>query len=229
MSRKILVVAAHPDDEVLGCGGAILKHIESGDIVHTIIMAEGLTSRDCCRDVVGRADELSELHQTAKKVADFMGVEKLIMNNFPDNRMDSVTLLDVVKTIESEVDEFQPDVVYTHHAGDVNVDHRVTHDAVITACRSLPGEPVREILFFETLSSTEWQMMTADKIFQPNVYVDITKQIHKKIKVLELYSSEMREYPHPRSYEGVKILAQYRGLTVGCPYGEAFMLGRSIR
>ena len=229
MSRKILVVAAHPDDEVLGCGGAILKHIESGDIVHTIIMAEGLTSRDCCWDVEGRADELSELHKTAKKVADFMGVEKLIMNNFPDNRMDSVTLLDVVKTIEREVDEFQPNVVYTHHAGDVNVDHRVTHDAVITACRSLPGEPVREILFFETLSSTEWQMMTADKIFQPNVYVDITKQINKKIKALELYNSEMREYPHPRSYEGVKILAQYRGLTVGCPYGEAFMLGRSIR
>lgn len=229
MSRKILVVAAHPDDEVLGCGGAILKHIESGDIVHTIIMAEGLTSRDCCRDVVGRADELSELHQTAKKVADFMGVEKLIMNNFSDNRMDSVALLDVVKIIEREVDEFQPDIVYTHHAGDVNVDHRVTHDAVITACRSLPGEPVREILFFETLSSTEWQMMTADKIFQPNVYVDITKQIDKKIKVLELYSSEMREYPHPRSYEGVKILALYRGLTVGCKYSEAFMLGRSIR
>lgn len=123
MSRKILIVAEHPDDEVLGCGGAILKHIESGDIVHTIIMAEGFTSRDCCWDVEGRADELSELHQTAKKDADFMGVEKLIMNNFPDNRMDSVALLDVVKIIEREADEFQPDIVYTHHAGDVNVDH----------------------------------------------------------------------------------------------------------
>lgn len=229
MKKKVLVVAAHPDDEILGCGGTILKHIELGDIVHTMIMAEGLTSRDCKRDAASRADELSELHQTARKVADFMGVEKLIMHSFPDNRMDSVTLLDVVKKIENEVDDFKPNIVYTHHAGDVNVDHRITHDAVITACRSLPGESVADILFFETLSSTEWQMMTADKIFQPNVYVDIEKFLAKKIKLLELYASEMRDYPHPRSYKGVEILAEYRGLTVGCTYAESFMLGRSIR
>lgn len=229
MKKKILVVAAHPDDEILGCGGTILKHIASGDIVHTMIMAEGLTSRDYKRDVIGRADELSELHQKARKVADFMGVEKLIMHSFPDNRMDSVTLLDVVKKIENEVDEFQPNIVYTHHAGDVNIDHRITHDAVITACRSLPGESVTDILFFETLSSTEWQMMTADKIFQPNVYVDIKNFMKKKLELLKLYNSEMREYPHPRSYSGVEILAQYRGLTVGCPYAESFMLGRGIR
>ena len=229
MGQRILVVAAHPDDEVLGCGATIMKHIAEGDIVHTMIMAEGLTSRDLTRNAEMRAGELSELHAASEQSAEFLGVTKLIMHSFPDNRMDGVNLLDVVKKIELEVDEYKPDIVYTHHAGDVNVDHRVTHDAVVTACRSLPGESVREILFFETLSSTEWQMMTADKIFQPNIYVDVTEFMEKKRQALEFYASEMREYPHPRSYKGVELLAQYRGLTVGVPYAEAFMLGRSIR
>lgn len=229
MGQRILVVAAHPDDEVLGCGATIMKHIAEGDIVHTMIMAEGLTSRDLTRNAEMRAGELSELHAASERSAEFLGVTKLIMHDFPDNRMDGVNLLDVVKKIELEVDTYKPNIVYTHHAGDVNVDHRVTHDAVVTACRSLPGESVREILFFETLSSTEWQMMTADKIFQPNIYVDVTEFMEKKRQALEFYASEMREYPHPRSYKGVELLAQYRGLTVGVPYAEAFMLGRSIR
>ena len=229
MGKKVLVVAAHPDDEVLGCGAAIMKHIAEGDVVHTLIMAEGLTSRDLTRNAEMRAGELSELHAAANMSANFLGVSRLVMHSFPDNRMDGVDLLDVVKKIELEVDEFKPDIVYTHHAGDVNVDHKVTHDAVVTACRSLPGESVREILFFETLSSTEWQMMTADKIFQPNIYVDVTDFMDRKRQALEFYASEMRDYPHPRSYKGVELLAQYRGLTVGVPYAEAFMLGRSIR
>lgn len=229
MMNKVLVVAAHPDDEVLGCGATIMKHVANGDMVHILIMAEGLTSRDFTRNADIRVDELSELHATSKRVAEFMGVTRLVMHNFPDNRMDSVNLLDVVKKIEIEVDEYRPDIVYTHHVGDVNVDHKVTHDAVVTACRSLPNSSVREILFFETLSSTEWQMMTADKIFQPNIYVDITDFMDKKKQVLEFYESEMRKYPHPRSYKGVELLAQYRGLTVGMYYAESFMLGRSIR
>lgn len=229
MKRKVLVVAAHPDDEILGCGATIIKHIDQGDIVHTLIMAEGVTSRDLTRDSEMRAGELSELHAIAKRVSEFLGVSKLVIHSFPDNRMDGVNLLDVVKKIELEVDEYQPDIVYTHHAGDVNIDHKVTHDAVITACRSLPGNSVRDILFFETVSSTEWQIMTADKIFEPNVYVDVTEFMGKKRQALELYASEMRDYPHPRSYKGIELLAQYRGLTVGVHYAEAYMLGRSIR
>lgn len=229
MKRKVLVVAAHPDDEILGCGATIIKHIAQGDIVHTLIMAEGLTSRDLIRDSEMRAGELSELHSTAKRVSEFLGVSKLVIHSFPDNRMDGVNLLDVVKKIELEIDEYKPDIVYTHHAGDVNIDHKVTHDAVITACRSLPGNSVRDILFFETVSSTEWQIMTADKIFKPNVYVDVTEFMGKKRQALELYASEMRDYPHPRSYKGIELLAQYRGLTVGVHYAEAYMLGRSIR
>lgn len=229
MADKVLVVAAHPDDEVLGCGGTILRHVDNGDTVHIMIMAEGLTSRDMQRDADLRQDELSNLHNCSGKVAEFLGAEKLEMLGFPDNRMDSVDLLDVVKEIELEVDEFAPDIVYTHNGNDVNIDHQVTHDAVLTACRPLPGQSVRHIFFFETMSSTEWQMATADKIFLPNMYVDISAYLDKKIEALHYYDSEMREYPHSRSYEALRILAKQRGFTVGTQAAEAFMVGRIIR
>lgn len=229
MGKKVLVVAAHPDDEILGCGGAVLRHIAEGDVVHTMIMAEGLTSRDETRDVDGRSGELLALHMQAERAADFMGVEKLILHGFPDNRMDEVALLDVVKKIEAEVEEFQPEIVYTHHAGDVNIDHRIVHDAVVTVCRSLPGQSVKTILFFETVSSTEWQPSRSHPVFAPNWYVDIEKFMEKKIEALRFYASEMREYPHPRSYEGIEILAKQRGITVGVKYAEAFVLGRMVR
>lgn len=228
MNHKVLVVAAHPDDEVLGCGGTILRHVANGDTVHIMIMAEGLTSRDNKRNVEQREGELSELHNNANRVADLLGAEKLILHNFPDNRMDGVDLLDVVKQIEAEVDDFCPDIVYTHHAGDVNVDHLITHQAVVTACRPLPGNTVKELYFFETLSSTEWQIPMVDKMFTPQVYVDVEKFIDKKIEALHLYDSEMREYPHSRSYEAVEYLAKYRGFTVGKYFAEAFELCRYI-
>lgn len=158
-----------------------------------------------------------------------MGVEKIVLCDFPDNRMDSVPLLDVVKKVENEVEDFQPDTIYTHHGGDVNVDHKTAHKAVTTACRPLPGTSVKDIFFFETLSSTEWQIMTPNNIFCPNIYIDIGTYIDKKIEALHYYESEMRQYPHSRSYEAIKILAQQRGFTVGCYYAEAFMLGRMIR
>lgn len=227
-NNVVLVVAAHPDDEILGCGGTIIKHIENGDEVHIAIMAEGLTSRDEKRDASARSDELSVLHANSFKALEIVGGSTLTMFDFPDNRMDSVDLLDVVKKIEGLVDKYNPNIVYTHHAGDVNIDHKMTHDAVVTACRSLPGQCVRRILFFETVSSTEWQMATVDKFFMPNWYVDIGGYMEQKLKALECYESEMREYPHSRSYEAVKILAEYRGFTVGKRYAEAFELGRNI-
>ena len=151
------------------------------------------------------------------------------MHGFPDNRMDAVALLDVVKKIEAAVEAFQPEIVYTHHAGDVNIDHRIVHDAVVTACRSLPGQLVKTILFFETVSSTEWQPPQSYPVFAPNWYVDIGAFMEKKLKALHFYDSEMRGYPHPRSYEGIEILAKQRGITVGVKYAEAFMLGRMVR
>lgn len=229
MGKKVLVVAAHPDDEILGCGGTIIKHHLAGDEIHILIMAEGLTSRDFQRDAISNAEALEELHSNSIKAAKIIGATDIKLLSFPDNRMDSVDLLDVVKQVELVVDDFLPDIVYTHHAGDVNVDHKVTHEAVITACRSLPGSSVKTILFFETLSSTEWQIMTSDKIFYPNWYEDISNVFEKKIEALRCYASEMRPYPHPRSYENVENLAKYRGMIIGTDLAEAFSLGRLIR
>ena len=229
MNKKVLVVAAHPDDEILGCGGTILRHVDEKDRVRVLILSEGITSRDESRNTEIRKNELSQLHLAANNAAKFMGVEKIDLCDFPDNRMDSVPLLDVVKKVENAVENFQPDTIYTHHAGDVNIDHKIVHKAVVTACRPLPNTSVRDIFFFETLSSTEWQIMTPNNIFYPNIYVDIENYIDKKIEALHYYESEMRQYPHSRSYEAIKILAQQRGFTVGCYYAEAFMLGRMIR
>lgn len=229
MAKRILVVAAHPDDEVLGVGGTILRHASRGDKVKILLMAEGLTSRAAQRDVEGFQAELDALHQNAQRVAKALGAESVGLSNFPDNRMDHVDLLDVVKEIEGAIDAFSPEIVYTHHAGDVNIDHLQTHNAVVTACRALPGQSVRELYFFETPSSTEWQMQTSDKAFLPTLYVDIAEVFEKKIKTLELYASEMRDYPHARSYQAVEILARFRGYAAGLEFAEAFSVGRIIR
>ena len=229
MAKKILVVAAHPDDEVLGVGGTILRHAAEGDAVRILLLAEGLTSRADTRDEAAFHEALDALHATAQRVAHALGAERTDLCNFPDNRMDSVTLLDVVKPIEHVIDAYQPDVGYTHHGGDVNVDQQRADEAVVTACRSLPGQCVREIYFFETPSSTEWQMMRADRAFLPALYVDIAATLDKKMEVLHLYESEMRPYPHTRSYQAVEALAHWRGATAGLGAAEAFEVGRVVR
>lgn len=228
MNDRVLVVAAHPDDEVLGCGGTVLKHTSNADTVRILILAEGLTSRGPVRDPVGHKDELAYLHESSERVARCLGAEGVRLCSFPDNRMDSIDLLDVVKEVEQEIESFKPNIVYTHHGGDVNIDHRLTHDAVVTACRPLPGCSVKTLLFFEVLSSTEWQIPSPDRVFVPNWFVDIEHEIDGKLDALRCYASEMREYPHSRSYQGVKNLAAYRGVCVGRKYAEAFSLGRSI-
>lgn len=228
MDHKILVVAAHPDDEILGVGGTILRHVSEGDSVHVMILAEGITSRGTKRDVSHDENELSRLHEVSRNVAEYMGVSKLILCGFPDNRMDGIDLLDVVKRIEREVYDFCPDIIYTHHVGDVNVDHQIAHKAVITACRPLPGMTVKQLLFFETLSSTEWQISMSGQHFFPNWYVDIGEYLEKKLTALHFYETEMRDYPHPRSYLGVSLLAKMRGMVVGIEAAEAFVLGRKV-
>lgn len=224
MAMKVLVVAAHPDDEILGCGATMALHAQVGDTVHSMIMATGITSRG------GRDHEaqLGTLRKAAQRANDIVGVSSLKLCDFPDNKMDSVPLLDVVKVVEEQVAKFDPDVVYTHHAGDLNVDHGVVRDAVVTACRPLPGYKHRSILFFEVASSTEWQLPGQDASFVPNWFVGADKTLAKKLDSLRAYDSEMRPWPHPRSIEAVTHLARWRGASVGLEAAEAFMLGRRV-
>ena len=171
-ARAVLVIAAHPDDEILGCGGALARHAAGGDTVHVLIVAEGATSRDALPRPGGKgggADRPQD-RRLARSIH-AIGAEEPRLLGLPDNRLDALPLLDVIKPIEAVVEAVAPEIVYTHHAGDLNVDHRIVHQATVTACRPLPDSPVRAIYAFETVSSTEWQ--TAGETFRPQRWVDI--------------------------------------------------------
>jgi LmbE family N-acetylglucosaminyl deacetylase len=223
MKNKIAVIAAHPDDEILGCGATMAKHIQAKDEVSVLIMAEGITSRDRLRDRDARLNELSELAQTATAANNVLGVTSVTLKDFPDNRMDSIDRLDIIKTIENFIDEQRPDIIYTHYIGDLNIDHRRINEAVITACRPQPGPSVKTLLFFEVASSTEWQIPNT---FSPNWFVDVSETLNLKLKALQTYQSEMRPYPHARSIAALENLARWRGASVGVEAAEGFVLGR---
>ena len=229
MSNRVLVVAAHPDDEILGCGGAMAKHVQADDRVTVAILAEGLTSRDAVRDRERHLEELSALGEAARRANGILGVTDVELHDFPDNRMDSVARLDIVKHVEGLIERTRPNILYTHHNGDVNIDHRCIHEAVVTACRPMPGNhQVDTLLFFEVTSSTEWQTPGSAPPFTPNWFLNITETLQLKQQALEAYESEMRPWPHARSIEAVVHLAHWRGANIGVDAAEAFMLGRRI-
>tara|TARA_B100002051_G_C16734237_1_gene640180 strand:+ start:2058 stop:2750 length:693 start_codon:yes stop_codon:yes gene_type:complete len=227
-SSSVLVVAAHPDDEVLGCGGTIARHVDKGDVVHILIVAEGSTSRQQQRDRSQAADELSALAKASHAAASILGVAGVELLDLPDNRLDSLDRLDIIKRIEERVDRHQPECVYIHHAGDVNIDHRRLHEAVVTACRPTPGHVVKRLLSFEVMSSTEWQVPGSAPPFQPNWFVDISDHWERKREALLAYASEMRSWPHARSLEAVEYLARWRGAQVGVEAAEGFCLLRQL-
>jgi len=164
--------------------------------------------------------------EAARKASDILGVKNIIQLDFPDNRLDSLPLLDVVQSIEPVIADLRPSVILTHFAEDLNVDHRVCHQAVLTACRPQPGHPVRTILGFEVPSSTEWAFSAPT--FTPNCFIDISAQLDKKLKALDAYHEEMRPAPHPRSASSIEALARWRGATAGCSAAEAFSVVRMI-
>ena len=222
MSRAVLVVAAHTDDEALGCGGTIAKHVAQGDRVCVVFLADGVTSRSGAS-----AQKLDERTSAARRAQEILGIKKSFMLGFPDNRMDTVPLLDIVQRLEAVIDDVQPEIVYTHHNGDLNIDHQITHQAVLTACRPVPGSSVREIYAFEVLSSTEWNTPYLLP-FIANVFVDISNHLETKMNALNAYALEMREPPHSRSVINAKRLAQLRGSCVGIDAAEAMMAIRVV-
>lgn len=225
---KVLVIAAHPDDEILGCGATAARLVQEHQEVHFAILGEGITSRHAHRSEAD-AGKLAELHRQARAAADRIGVKSLVLHKLPDNRLDTLPLLDVVKVVEELVDKTRPDVIYTHHPGDLNVDHGVVHRAVLTATRPMPGQLVREIYAFEVPSSTEWAFASLQPVFRPNVFVDVSATLDAKIAAMACYETEGREFPHPRSPEALRAVARRWGSVVGCNAAEAFELIRSIR
>jgi N-acetylglucosamine malate deacetylase 1 len=224
MINNILVIAAHPDDEVLGCGGTIAKHVDNGDKVFILFLADGSTSR------INGNDESAKLPRIQSGIiaSACLGAEPPKFLNLPDNRMDTIPLLDIVQKVEKVISSIKPTVIYTHHLGDLNIDHQITHKAVMTAVRPQPNCTVREIYSFEVLSSTEWSSPSPESFFIPNRFVDITTTLDRKLHALEAYNDEMRNFPHSRSVKSVSILAYHRGSTMGINAAEAFKIERIL-
>lgn len=216
MTKRALVIASHPDDEILGSGGTIKKLINDGFEIVTVIVAKG------------RKEEEHHIQKFTSLANSHLGVGKVIFMQFPNLKLNTVPLHEITKEIEKLLDTYTPDIIFTHHYGDLNQDHQVTFQAVMTAARPLPGKKPIEILCFETVSSSEWTQNTQDKLFKPTYFVDISDTINDKLQALRHYDVEMRPYPHPRSYEGVQHLARVRGMTVGVEYAEAFEIIRRV-
>jgi LmbE family N-acetylglucosaminyl deacetylase len=225
---NILVVVAHPDDELLGCGGTAARLSREGHSVYMAILGEGITSRHARRED-GDTSALRRLKTCSQRVADLLGVKELSLHGLPDNRFDSLPLLDVIKIVEGLIERWRPTAIYTHHGGDLNVDHQIVSRAVLTATRPVRGHPVKELYMFEIASSTEWTFQQLAPVFKPNVFVDIEETLSLKLEGLGLYESEVREFPHPRSAEALKVIAQRWGTVIGRNAAEAFEAVRLIR
>jgi len=226
MSKKILIVAAHPDDEVLGCFGTVARLIKEGYEAYTLILGEGKTSRDEERIVEDKKEEIELLNHEIINANKVIGIKKVFIESLPDNRFDHVDLLDIIKVISKVKEEVQPDIIFTHYEHDLNIDHQLTYKALITATRPMEDECVKEIYSFEILSSTEWNYPLS---FAPDTFFDISQTVDLKIKAMKAYPSELCEYPHPRSLEGIELNAKYQGMRVGKRYVEAFKSIRVIK
>ncbi len=226
MKGRLLVIAAHPDDEILGCGGTISRLVKEGYEAYTLILGEGITSRDKKRNRNKRKRELDSLKSQAIKANRTLGVNNIFFCDFADNRFDTMPLLKIINAVEEKMRKIKPDMIFTHYEKDLNIDHQITCKAVITATRPGVSGFMGELYSFEVASSTEWAYPTT---FNPDVFFDISQMVAVKIKALRLYRSELREFPHPRSLEGIRLNAQYWGMKTGLKYAEAFKVIRIIK
>jgi LmbE family N-acetylglucosaminyl deacetylase len=221
--HTILVVVAHTDDETLGLGGTIAKHVKDGDAVFCMAMTDGVGSRG-----EKQAEEIKKRVDASNNAGKILGFNWIVGGQFSDNEMDNAPLLEVIKCIEKAKALIKPTIIYTHSAADLNVDHRIVCQATLTAFRPQPGEIWQEIRTFEIPSATEYGHSSVTKLFCPNLYISIKKTWAMKLAALKEYQIEMRNAPHPRSFQGLENLAKYRGNQVGLEYAEAFETIRKI-
>lgn len=221
---------AHPDDELLGLGATMYELNKKYSCeTRVVILGEGITSRAEIRDPEKWEEELKIHRENIKNAQEAIGYGSVGIYDFPDNRFDTVSLLDIIKVVEKEKSDFNPEVIFTHHGGDVNIDHQRTFEAVITSIRPMKDEVVKTLITFETPSGTEWRASTDPKHFIPNFFIGVSEEaIEAKIKGMESYEFEKRKYPHPRSPEALKIQAQRWGVAIGKEFAEAFTIVRSI-
>lgn len=217
---RVAVVSAHPDDETLGAGGTLARHVAFGDEVHACIVTKAYTP-DWDEESIRNA------RLQAEKAMESLGIASVRFLGFPTVKLNAVPGKEIHDKLLEFIEGTRPDIVYTPFHGDLNSDHHIVARMTATAARPIPGRRIT-LIFFETLSSTEWGRTFLQKHFTPNLYVDISSTIEKKIEAARCYELEMREYPHPRSVEGIRVLSRMRGMEVGLEAAEAFMLALHV-
>ena len=216
----VLVVAPHPDDEILGCGGVMARHVAQGDIVNVLVATRGMPE-------VFPVQEIEEGRRELRKAHDLLGIAHTTFLDFPAPALDTVPGYKLADAIGNVVGSLKPSVVYLPHLGDIHVDHRAVAEATLVATRPINNCSVRRLLCYETLSETEWGC-PGHEVFAPTVFADISEHLTIKLEAIKCYQSQLKQPPHPRSLEAVELLARLRGATVGLPAAEAFMLLREI-
>lgn len=215
----VLVIAAHPDDEVLGVGGTMIKHVSSGDNVYVYIVTDGSSTQ-----YEGNSKILEKKKEEAKKANFKLGVKEIIFGNLPDMKLDTIPHVQINKEISKVIEKIKPQIVYTHHYGDLNKDHQEVYKSTLVACRPY-NSSVKELYLYEILSSSEWGEMSSQ--IKPMLFQKLTKdELELKIEAMKEYESELRDYPHPRSLEGIINLSKFRGQMISKEYAEAFEIVR---
>jgi len=218
---KVLVISAHPDDEVIGAGGTIARHVASGDQVYWCIVTQGYSPP-------WSEETLMTARQQVYEVQRLLGIRQVFFCGFPTIKLNTVPYIDLTSALQRIVDEVKPSVVYTTPRDDINQDHRIVYECTLVATRPFPASPVRRLLSYEISPTARFGLVSDSYAFIPNVFIDISEYMDKKLAAMSCYKTELREYPHPRSLEGIRLFAQERGLSVGLPAAEAFMLVREI-
>jgi LmbE family N-acetylglucosaminyl deacetylase len=216
--KRIIVIAPHPDDETLGCGGSLLRHVDKGDEIHWLIVS-GITE-----GLGFTYERKEEREQEIEKVSKLYGFKSTTNLKFPTTRLDSLEMGDIVGKIGAIFKQVQPEVIYLPYPGDVHTDHRVVFDAAISCSKWFRYPSIERILAYETLSETDFGLNPDNNSFRPNVYIDITDYLDKKIEIMNVYKSEMLEFPFPRSIKAIRSLAFLRGAGAGYQAAESFML-----
>lgn len=224
--KKVLVIAAHPDDEVLGMGGTIVKLTSEGNEVNVLIVTDGSSSQ--YRDSDNLAEIIEAKKHETRSCADVLGIKGIYYGGLPDMKLDCTPHIEINRVVERTIDELQPDTVFTHFWGDVNADHQNVYKSTLVAVRPVMGQVVKELFCYSVPSSTEWTPNKEDTMFMPNVFVDITDVAERKYEAFSRYSTELRDYPHPRSVQYLREADKAAGIRVGLLAAEEFVLLRRL-
>lgn len=220
--KKVIVISAHPDDEIIGCGGTLLKHVNNGDEVSWLIITNVLESKGFTKQ---RVDSRQQEIATVQNLMNFKHVIKF---DFPTMSLDSSSLNELIPKISEVFNELNPEVIYVMNRSDAHSDHRITFEAVLACTKSFRYPFIKSVLMYECISETEFAPALPEKVFQPNYFVDVTDFFEKKIDIMKVYESELSEHPFPRSIRNIEALATFRGASVGVEYAEAFQLIKFI-